>query len=182
MRPWNSVSKVKAQKFTLLVVDDEENDRFFIERTFKKLDTHYRIHGVCCGDEAIAYIKGEGKYADRDKFQFPSYVITDLKMPNGDGFALLEFIKQNPALSIIPVVMLSASDDPDDIRQSYLLGASSYFRKLIDSQKYQEVIGKIHDYWCNCEVPAVDKEGYALMTDSKGKLGERFTKPQRVPV
>jgi CheY-like chemotaxis protein len=175
-------SKVKAQKFTLLVVDDEEGDRFFIERTFKKLDTHYRVHGIGCGNAAIAYIKGEGEYADRDKFQFPSYVITDLKMPKGDGFAVLEFIKQNPALSIIPVVVLSASDDPDDIRQAYLLGASSYFCKAIDSQKYKEVIRKIHDYWSSCEVPAVDEDGYALMTDSKGKLGERFIKPQRVPV
>src|ERR1051325_2189382 len=105
---------VKAQKFTLLVVDDDEDDRFFIERTFHKLQLNYRIFGLSSGNQAISYIKGEGRYADREKFRFPSYIITDLKMPDGDGFKLLDFIKRNPALSIIPVVMLSASDDPDD--------------------------------------------------------------------
>ena len=171
---------MKAQKFTLLVVDDDENDRFFIERSFQKLNLDYRIHGLTSGDQAIAFITGGGKYADREKFQFPSYIITDLKMPDGDGFKLLDFIKQNPALSIIPVVMLSASNDPDDIRQAYLLGASSYFNKP-SAVGMERLIKKIHDYWSDCEVPAVDRKGYAIMTDCEGKLGARFARTRRSP-
>jgi len=173
---------VKAQKFTVLVVDDSEDDRFFIERSLHQLKPDYRIIGLASGNEAIAYIRGDGQYADREMFQFPSYVITDLKMPDGDGFELLDFIKQNPALSIIPVVMLSASQDTDDIRQAYLLGASCYFAKPSAPQEMSDLIKRIHDYWSACEVPAVDQDGYALITDSGGKLSDRYAKPRRGPL
>jgi len=92
---------MKAQKFTLLIVDDSEDDRLFLEMAFRKLAIRYRIHAVKNGQEAVAYLKGEGEYKDRKKYQFPSYIITDLNMTPGDGFHLLEFIKNNPALSII---------------------------------------------------------------------------------
>ena len=91
---------MKAQKFTLLIVDDDENDRFFLEKTFHKLGKQYRIHAMSDAEEAIAYIKGEGKYAARKEFQFPSYIITDLKMTPKDGFHLLDHIKKHRALSI----------------------------------------------------------------------------------
>jgi CheY-like chemotaxis protein len=170
---------MKAQKFTLLIVDDDANDRFFMEHAFQKLGLNYRIHGLASGDEAVAYINGEGQYRDRAKFQFPSYIITDLKMFPGDGFTLLQHIKKHPALSIIPVVMMSSSCDLDDIRHAYLLGASSYFTKPQDADSLRDLLRKINDYWTECQVPAVDEEGYALMTNSVGKAGERFTKPTR---
>jgi CheY-like chemotaxis protein len=170
---------MKAQKFTLLIVDDDENDRFFLEKAFQKLGPYYRIHGLTNGEEAIAYIKGEGKYADRGTFQFPSYIITDLKMAPANGFDLLHFIKQNPAMSIIPVIMLSGSSDTDDIRHAYLLGVSSYFTKPATPAEVTGLAKSIHDYWSQCQVPAVDESGFAVLTDSRGKAGERFPKPQR---
>jgi CheY-like chemotaxis protein len=168
---------MKAQKFTLLIVDDDETDRFFFERAFQKLGPYYRIHTLSNGDEAVAYITGQGKYADRALFQFPSYILTDLRMAPGDGFSLLSFIKRNRALSIIPVVMLSSSEDTDDIRQAYLLGASSFFSKPSSPAQLTALIRSIHEYWSRCQVPAVDKDGYALMTDSTGKAGEPYPKP-----
>jgi CheY-like chemotaxis protein len=168
---------MKAQKFSLLIVDDDEHDRFFLERAFQKLGAYYRIHALTDGYEAIDYIKGEGKYEDRTEFQFPSYITTDLKMTPGDGFLLLDFIKKHPALSIIPIVMLSGSQDPDDIRHSYLLGASSFFTKPGDSAELTALIKSIHEYWSQCQVPAVNEEGYALKTDSTGKAGEPYPKP-----
>jgi CheY-like chemotaxis protein len=168
---------MKAQKFSLLIVDDNDNDRFFLERAFQKLGPHYRIQALSGGAEAIEYIKGEGKYQDRTEFQFPSYIITDLRMANGDGFTLLDFIKKHPALSIIPIVMLSDSGDPDDIRHSYLLGASSFFTKPGDPAKLASLIKSIHEYWAQCQVPEVNKDGYALQTNSAGKAGEPYPKP-----
>jgi CheY-like chemotaxis protein len=170
---------LKAQKFTLLVVDDDNDQRMFIEMAFKALGTTYRIQGLESGNEALAYLKGEGKYRDRTRFEFPICIITDLKMANGDGFEILDFLKKNPALSVIPVVMLSSSEDSDDIRQAYLLGASSYFVKPPGLPALGVLIRKIHEYWLECEVPEVDESGYALETSSKGKRGERFTKPKR---
>jgi len=170
---------LKAQKFTLLVIDDNDDERFFIRKAFQTLGTKYRVHALESGNEAVAYLKGEGKYGDRAKFQFPSYIITDLQMRNGDGFEVLDFLKRNPALSIIPVVMLSTSDDPDDIRQAYLLGASSYFVKRQGLEELRALLRKIHDYWAECEVPEVDESGYAVATSSAGKPGARFIKPKR---
>jgi CheY-like chemotaxis protein len=172
---------MKAQKFSLLIVDDDENDRFLLERAFQRLGPYYRIHALSSGDEAVAYIQGEGKFGDRKEYQFPSYIMTDLKMFPKDGFFLLNFIKKNPALSIIPVVMLSSSQDLDDIRHAYLLGASSYFTKPSAPDELATLISSIHHYWSLCQVPAVDGDGYALMTDSYGKAGEHYPKPTGQP-
>jgi CheY-like chemotaxis protein len=90
-----------------------------------------------------------------------------------DGFHLLDHIKKHPALSIIPVVMLSSSSDADDIRHAYLLGASSFFTKPADAVSLSLLLKKIHEYWAECQVPALDSDGYALMTNSFGKAGGR---------
>jgi CheY-like chemotaxis protein len=170
---------MKARKFTLLIVDDDENQRFLFQRIFQKLGTKYKVHLACNGNEALAYLKGEGKFADRIQFEFPSYVLTDLKMDPGDGFHILQFLKETPALSVIPVVMLSSSDDPDDIRQAYLLGASSFFVKPACLDDLKRLLEKIHDYWAGCEVPEVDTEGYAVATNDTGRLGARYEKPKK---
>jgi CheY-like chemotaxis protein len=170
---------MKAKKYTLLIVDDDEDQRFLAQITFEALATKYKVQLAANGDEAIAYLQGKGAFADRKKFEFPSYILTDLKMGPGDGFHLLEFIKKHPALSIIPVVMLSASDDTDDIRQAYLLGASSFFVKPSSLAEFKALLRKIHEYWTECEVPEVDKEGYAVATNSTGRLGARYKKPKR---
>ena len=171
--------RVKPQKWTVLVVDDDKDDRFFVSRILKSLNAKYSIHGLGSAKEALAYLNGEGKYSNRKEFEFPSYILTDLKMRPGDGFDLLDFLKQNPAMSVIPVVTLSASDDGDDIRHAYLLGASSYIVKPQTQEELQAALRKIHEYWMICEVPEVDASGYAVETDSRGKLGERFKKPMR---
>jgi CheY-like chemotaxis protein len=168
-----------SKKNTLLIVEDDANDRFFIERAFKKLDARYDIRTLKNGNEALDYIKGEGIYADRTANPFPSYIVTDLKMNPGDGFDLLDYLKQHPALSVIPVVMLSGSNDPDDIRHAYLLGASSYFITPPGYDELTAIIKKLHDYWSACAVPEVDAAGFAVETSSKGKAGARYPKPER---
>jgi len=169
---------MKAQQDTVLIVEDDDDQRLFMELSFRALVTGYAVQGVRSGNEAIAYLKGEGRYSDRAKFTFPSYMITDLKMPDGDGFALLDFIRQNPGMSVIPIIMLSCSDDADDIRHAYLLGASSYIVKPEGLGALQALLKKIHEYWAECETPEVDEQGYALPTSSVGKAGARFPKPE----
>ena len=170
---------MKAQKHTLLIVEDDEDQRFFFQKSFEALGLSYKVQLAGNGEEAIAYLKGEGKYGERTEFEFPSYILTDLKMARGDGFHLLEFIKNTPAMSVIPVVMLSCSEDADDIRQAYLQGASSYFVKPPNVADLRKLLKKIHYYWSECQVPEVDAEGYAVATDDTGKLGARYTKPKR---
>src|SRR6185369_13434003 len=117
---------------------------------------------------------GEGKYADRQKFAYPTFIITDLKMPRADGFAVLEFLKGNPEWAVIPTIVLSASSDLDDIKKSYMLGASSYHLKPHSTAELENQLAVINAYWMTCQVPEVDQTGKQLRTDSEGKLGERF--------
>ncbi|HEV2393205.1 MAG TPA: response regulator [Verrucomicrobiae bacterium] len=160
----------------LLIVDDDENDRLLIERAFEKLNVGYRIQPLANGREALALIKGEGIYADRKAYPFPSFILTDLKMSGGDGFEILYYLKQHPEILIVPVVMLSGSDDPDDVRQAYLLGASSFIVKPTELNGLEGIVQKLHYYWSECEVPLVDESGHAIATNSGGKIGERFSK------
>jgi CheY-like chemotaxis protein len=160
----------------LLLVDDDESDRFLLKRAFEKLDVGYRIEPLQNGTEALALIKGEGIYADRKAHPFPSFILTDLKMPGGDGFAILSYLKEHPEILIVPVVMLSGSDDPDDVRQAYLLGASSFIVKPHGLEGLESIVQKLHYYWSECEVPLVDESGHAIPTNSTRKLGDRFSK------
>jgi CheY-like chemotaxis protein len=170
------VFSVKKFYATILVIDDNEDDQTFIVRAFRKIGVTDPIQVISGGNEAIAYMKGEGKYADRAKFAYPTFIMTDLKMPQGDGFAVLYFLKSNPDWAVIPTVVFSASSDLDDIKKSYLLGASSYHLKPHSPEKLQEQVAVLYAYWVTCEVPVVDSTGKQLPTDSTGKLGERFRK------
>ena len=86
---------------TILVVEDDKNDQALIERAFRKLGVTDPIQIVDDGLEAIAYMMGDGKYSDRNTFAYPTFIITDLKMPRADGFAVLEFLKGNPQWAVV---------------------------------------------------------------------------------
>lgn len=162
---------------TILIVEDEEADGFFIENAFRDNGVTGPIHRVHSGSEAITYLMGEGKYSDRKKFAFPTFIITDLKMVDGDGFEVLHHLKTNPEWSIIPTVVLTSSVDPDDIKKAYMLGASSFHRKPSGYEELRQQLRVLHAYWMTCCVPEVDETGRVLLTDSKGKMGERFAQP-----
>lgn len=159
---------------TILVVDDDVNDQFLIETAFKKIGVTDPIHSVGDGSEAIKYMMGEGKFADRKKYAYPTFIITDLRMPGKDGFAVLEFLKGNPEWAVIPTIVFSSSADLDDIKKAYMLGASSYHVKPSTNGALMHQILVLHAYWMTCEVPEVDSTGRQLHTESVGKLGERF--------
>jgi len=157
-----------------MVVDDDPNDLIFIERAFRAIGVKDPIHTINGGREAIAYMKGEGKFSDRRLYAYPTFITTDLKMPGADGFAVLEHLKNHPEWSVIPTIVLTASRDLDDIKKAYMLGASSYHLKPSSPEELRRQLQVLHDYWLTCEVPEVDSTGRQLRTDSEGKLGERF--------
>ena len=165
---------MKKYYSTIMVVDDDPNDLILIERAFRAIGVGNPIHTINGGREAIAYMMGEGKYADRTAYAYPTFITTDLKMPGADGFAVLEHLKNNPEWAVIPTIVLTSSRDLDDIKKAYMLGASSYHVKPSSAEQLRHQLKVLHDYWLTCEVPEVDSSGRQLRTDSKGKLGERF--------
>jgi CheY-like chemotaxis protein len=172
---------MKKYHSTIMIVDVELNYLLLIERAFKEMGGgDDPIHKITGGQEAIDYMMGEGKYSDRAKYPYPTFITVDLKMPGTDGFAVLEHLKKNPAWAIIPTIVLSSSDDPDDIKKAYMLGASSYHIKPNSFDRLREQLKVLHDYWMTCQVPEVDATGRQVHTNSKGKLGERFSQPSSV--
>jgi CheY-like chemotaxis protein len=165
---------MKKYHSTIMVVDDDPDDLILMERAFRAIGVHDPIHTINGGQEAIAYMKGEGKFSDRRVYAYPTFITTDLKMPGVDGFAVLEHLKNHPEWAVIPTVVLTSSSDPDDIKKAYMLGASSYHVKPHSTEELRHQLKVLHDYWMTCEVPAVDSTGRQLQTDSEGKLGERF--------
>lgn len=166
---------MKVRNPAILIVEDDENDQFLIKSAFSKIGVRTPIQFVSNGKEAIAYLNGDNEFADRDKFPFPTTIITDLKMPVMDGFAVLEHRKKNPQWAIIPTVVLTASEDLDDIKKAYMLGAAAYHVKPNNSDQLRHQLKVFHDYWITCEIPETADTGEQCRTESKGKLGERFS-------
>src|SRR5438093_3955477 len=171
---------MKRPKLTILVVEDDPNERFLIQRAIEAHGVPAELRVASCGEEAIAYLKGERQFADRALYQYPSSLLTDLKMSCGDGLSVLAFLKSTPNSAIVPTVVLSASGDLDDIKKAYMLGASAYFIKPHQNDALQRIIKVLVDFWMLCEVPEVDEAGTRRLTESAGKLGERF--PQLLAV
>src|SRR5688572_4121291 len=93
---------------TMLLVDDDADFLMFVERAFRKNGITSPIHQVHDGKEAIAYMMGEGKFSDRNVYEYPTFILIDLKMPNTDGFTVLQHLKKNPEWAIIPTVVFSS--------------------------------------------------------------------------
>jgi len=168
---------MKKTNPTILIVDDDPNDLLLIQAAFKAVGVTSHIQTATSGHQAVAYLKGEGIYASRSTYPYPDFVLTDLKMPGLDGFAVLEHLKLNPESAIIPTVIFSGSQDNDDIKKAYLLGASSYHVKPSAPGALRALVKALHDYWMLCEAPEVDRHGKQLESDGSHKLGERFTTP-----
>lgn len=176
-RTWLKHAEARTMKnssFTILAIDDSEDDQLLITRGFRQNGVTCPINWVQSGAEAIAYLKGEGKFSDRSRFAYPSFVMTDLRMPNGDGFSVLQHLKSTPEWAVIPTLVFTASADLDDIKRSYMLGAGSYIVKPNDFEEMRNLLQVFYSYWMVCETPQTDAGGKRVDTISKGKLGERF--------
>ena len=110
---------------TVLVVDDNSDDQVLMERALRKLASGLSVQFAASGDEAVAYLQGSGVYADRLRYPYPAFVITDLNMVQGDGFLVLRYV-QTKAPAQTPVMMLTSSEEPEHRQRALALGAISY--------------------------------------------------------
>jgi CheY-like chemotaxis protein len=115
----------------ILAVDDEHDAHFLLKRAFRQSETGIPLISLTNGDEAVEYLAGKKQYNDRTAFPLPSLLLLDLKMPGKNGFEVLEFIRENPELQDIPVVVFSCSDEKADVIRAYALGCHAYVRKAV---------------------------------------------------
>jgi CheY-like chemotaxis protein len=133
--------------YTILLVEDEPNDIFLFERAFKKLDLSGNLQVVSDGEAAISYLTGEGEYADRERFPIPSLVLLDLKLPRISGLEILSWLRQQPGLRRLLVVVLSSSKETIDINRAYDLGANSYLVKPVAFGTLVNIVKTLDLYW-----------------------------------
>jgi len=107
----------------ILVVEDREDDEILIREAFERAGLKNPLFVVRDGEEAQAYLQGFGKYRDRDEFPLPALMLLDLKMPKVDGFEVLSWIRKQPALRALRVVVLTSSEDIYDVNKAYEMGA-----------------------------------------------------------
>jgi len=142
--------------FTVLLVEDDLNDIFLVKRAFKLAHVRSPLQVVTDGLEAMHYLKGEDKFADRQAFPLPKLVVMDIKMPRRSGFDVLEWAKHDPLLRRIPIVIVSSSEDPADINRAYELGANAYMVKPVDYRAVEHLFQSITQYWgLECAKPEV---------------------------
>src|SRR5689334_20462336 len=131
--------KGSEEQAVILVVDDRDDDLVIIKKAFEKARVVNPIITVQGGEEAIQYLKGEGDYSNRDEYPLPSLVLLDLKMPKVDGFEVLEWIRSQPTLQTLRVVVLTSSDHMKDVNRAYALGANSFVTKPVGVDKFLEL-------------------------------------------
>jgi len=117
---------------TLLFVDDSPNDRLLVEMGCKRAQVSFLLKTVESGIEAIRYLSGEGRFADRVEHPLPDMIFLDLKMPEMDGFQVLRWIRSHPATCVTPVAVYSASFIPEDVAKGYSDGANYFITKPSD--------------------------------------------------
>src|SRR4051794_193642 len=146
--------KGNEEQAVILVVDDRDDDLVIIKKAFEKARVINPIVTVNGGEEAIRYLKGEGEYSNRKEYPLPSLVLLDLKMPKVDGFDVLEWIRGEPTLASMRVVVLTSSDQMKDVNRAYEMGANSFVTKPVGSEKFLELANALNGYWIwTCRTP-----------------------------
>jgi CheY-like chemotaxis protein len=141
-------------KRTILVVEDNPDDVLLFQQAMQANRIANPIRRVENGLEAVAYLEGKGKYANRQLFPVPCAMFTDLKMPFMNGFELLEWLKSKPEYSMMPVIVFT-SFKGEEIQRVYSLGADYFVAKTGSLGGFIESIQEAAAEWWWCERPAL---------------------------
>jgi CheY-like chemotaxis protein len=135
---------VNAQLIEVLLVEDDPGDVLLIREALEDHEVRNRLSVVNDGVEAMAYLRRQGGYAEARR---PDLVLLDLNLPRMNGAEVLEQLKTDPALSLIPVVILTTSEAEEDILRSYKLHANAYVTKPVDYDRFTQTVHKIEEFF-----------------------------------
>lgn len=135
------------QPGVILLAEDEEDYVLLIKGAFAKADFPNLLYVVSDGQEALFYLKGEGKYSNRDEYPLPDLVLLDLKLPRYGGLEVLGWIRSQPSLSGLRVVVLTSSDRVKDVNDAYRMGANSFLVKPYDFGDLVALTRLILEFW-----------------------------------
>jgi CheY-like chemotaxis protein len=137
----------------ILIAEDNLDDVFLLKRALRRNGAESNVYLVGDGQEAIDYLRGEPPFDDRFKYPFPEVIYTDLKMPRMGGLEVIKWLKGHPDCGVIPIIVLSASQQDEDIRQAYQLGANAYLVKPTTLDELTEMVRVTMEFWKMCHKP-----------------------------
>jgi two-component system response regulator len=137
----------------VLLVEDNPDDVTMILRTFRRNNILNQVVVARDGTEALDYLFGTGAYAGRDTSIMPQVILLDLKLPKVDGLEVLRRLRADQRTALLPVVVLTSSDEERDILDSYKLGANSYVCKSVDFAQFSEAVRQLGLYWLVLNLP-----------------------------
>jgi two-component system response regulator len=145
----------------ILIVEDNPDDEALTIRALRKNHIGNRLVVVRDGAEALDFLFCTGVYSNRDPNDLPQTILLDLKLPKVDGLEVLKRIRANERTSLLPVVILTSSNEERDLLQSYRNGANSYVRKPVDFNEFLDAARQLGLYWLVLnEAPPLQKDGY----------------------
>lgn len=139
--------KVIASPLKILMADDDADDKMLTKEALHESRVLNELYFVDNGVELLEYLRGEGRFADRVTYPFPSIVLLDLNMPKMDGREALAEIKKDKNLRSVPVVILTTSKAEEDMVKGYDLGAASYITKPVTFEDLVRLMTTVGKYW-----------------------------------
>lgn len=131
----------------ILLAEDNSTDALMVRRAFTRASLQSALEVVDDGDKAVAYLSGQGPFADRTRHPLPALLLLDLKLPRRSGLEVLAWLRQQPGLKRLPVVVLTSSEESADINGAYDLGANSYLVKPVEFDALLELVKWLGLYW-----------------------------------
>ena len=134
----------ECQPVHVLLVEDDPGDVLMTKEAFEHYKLRNVLHVVTDGEQALHFLRRTGGYADAPR---PGLILLDLNLPRLDGLEVLAELKADPALKVIPVVILTTSQAQQDVLRSYALHANAYVSKPVDFETFMEVIRQIDNFF-----------------------------------
>jgi CheY-like chemotaxis protein len=142
----------------VLLVEDDPNDVVLTRRAFRKAGLPEPIAVVENGERAVAYLGATGEFADRHAHPLPDLVLLDLKLPRMTGLEVLAWLREQPGLQRLPVIVLTSSREIADVNRAYELGANSYLSKPVTFDSLARIVSDLDRYWGELNVrPEVER-------------------------
>lgn len=158
LRPKHSPSILHfamTEDSAILLVEDNEDDVFLMKHALQAAGVTNPVFHVSDGVKAVDYLAGRGEYADRATFPLPTVVFLDLKLPLMTGHEILAWIRQQPSLEGLLVLVLTSSDEPSDVRRCYALGANSYLVKPLSARQLLALAKALNWTWLKRKAQAM---------------------------
>jgi CheY-like chemotaxis protein len=138
---------------SILLVEDNQQDELLLLRALRKANLANRVDVVRDGQQALDYLFREGEFAARDGPELPAVMLLDIGLPRVDGLQVLQMLRADPRTRLLPVVILTSSDEERDRRGSYEGGANSFVRKPLEFGEFAQTVARLGIYWLATNEP-----------------------------